>query len=151
MAVFEPGLCHMLAAGRKAAKRALARVDDPAAWHAVRKRAKDLRYAVEFLEPGWPTVLGALADELHTLTDRLGDANDLTLVLERLAREPLLVDPRVGRRVAAACTDARRARWRAAGPQLRRVWASEPGATAAVLLDWAAGGLRVSGSAADTR
>lgn len=150
-AVFEPGLGRMLASGRKAAKRALEGRGDPAAWHAVRKRAKDLRYAVEFLEPGWPAVLGTLAAELHSLTDRLGDANDLTLVLDRLTRESPLVEPGVARAVEAACRDARRARWGAAVPQLRRIWAPEPEAAAAVLLAWAEGGLRVSGSGADTR
>lgn len=135
-ALFEAGLGAMLAAGGKAARRALARADDPAAWHAVRKRAKDLRYAVEFLEPAWPPVLGALADELHTLTDRLGDANDLTLVLDRLARDPAVVAPGVGRGVARMCADARRARWQAAVPQVRRIWAPEPAAAAAVLVAW---------------
>ena len=43
----------------------------------------------EFLEPIWPPVMKAVADELHVLTDRLGDDHDLAQ-LERLVS----ADPR---------------------------------------------------------
>ena len=44
--------------------------------HKLRKRVKDLRYQVEFLDTGHPK-LGRLARDLHHLTDLLGDRNDL--------------------------------------------------------------------------
>lgn len=45
--------------------------------HKLRKRVKDLRYQLEFLDRGQPK-LGGLVRDLHHLTDLLGDANDLT-------------------------------------------------------------------------
>jgi CHAD domain-containing protein len=54
--------------------------------HEWRKRAKDLRYALDLLEPVWPETMKALADEADTLADRLGEDHDLAL-LRRLAGE----------------------------------------------------------------
>ena len=44
--------------------------------HKLRKRVKDLRYQVEFLDTGHPR-FGRLVRDLHHLTDLLGDRNDL--------------------------------------------------------------------------
>lgn len=44
--------------------------------HKLRKRVKDLRYQLEFLDTGQPQ-LGQLVEDLHHLTDLLGDRNDL--------------------------------------------------------------------------
>ena len=44
--------------------------------HKLRKRVKDLRYQLEFLDTGHPK-LGRLVRDLHHLTDLLGDRNDL--------------------------------------------------------------------------
>jgi CHAD domain-containing protein len=44
--------------------------------HKLRKRVKDLRYQLEFLDAGQPQ-LGQLVMDLHHLTDLLGDRNDL--------------------------------------------------------------------------
>jgi CHAD domain-containing protein len=46
------------------------------AFHTWRKRAKDVRYQVQFLSPIAPEMV-AVADDLHRLTNLLGDANDL--------------------------------------------------------------------------
>jgi CHAD domain-containing protein len=54
--------------------------------HEWRKRAKDLRYALDLLEPVWPETMKALADEADTLADRLGEDHDLAL-LRRFAGE----------------------------------------------------------------
>ena len=43
--------------------------------HKLRKRVKDLRYQLEFLDTGQPK-LGRLVRDLHHLTDLLGDKND---------------------------------------------------------------------------
>ena len=47
--------------------------------HKLRKRVKDLRYQLEFLDTGHPK-LGRLVRDLHHLTDLLGDANDLAML-----------------------------------------------------------------------
>ncbi|MEQ9569346.1 MAG: CHAD domain-containing protein, partial [Longimicrobiales bacterium] len=109
---------------------------------------KDLRHALEFLEPGWPAVFRPLVDELHALTDRLGDANDLTLVLERLATDPPLVAPADRPLLEAVVRDARRARWQAATPMARTMWAPDPAALAGVIVAWA--GLRLPDQPDDT-
>lgn len=47
--------------------------------HKLRKRVKDLRYQLEFLDNGHPK-LGRLVRDLHHLTDLLGDRNDLAML-----------------------------------------------------------------------
>ena len=49
--------------------------------HKLRKRVKDLRYQLEFLDTGHPE-LGGLVRDLHHLTDLLGDRNDLAVFTE---------------------------------------------------------------------
>jgi len=60
---------------------------DGEAWHEWRKHAKDLRYHLEWLSPLWPAPLGAVAAELHTLTDLLGDEHDLAVLTQTLTEE----------------------------------------------------------------
>ena len=86
--VIRPGLRRIYGRARAARRRAS---DDPSTevLHEWRKRSKDLRYVHEFIEPLWPPVMKAVADELHVLTDRLGDDHDLAQ-LERLVS----ADPR---------------------------------------------------------
>jgi CHAD domain-containing protein len=56
--------------------------------HEWRKRVKDLWYHQRLLKPAWPEVLGAQADEAHTLSDLLGDDHDLAVLAERLEDDP---------------------------------------------------------------
>ena len=58
-------------------------------FHKLRKRVKDLRYQLEFLDTGQPK-LGQLVRDLHHLTDLLGDANDLTMLSARTASTDVL-------------------------------------------------------------
>jgi CHAD domain-containing protein len=53
-------------------------------FHKLRKRVKDLRYQLEFLETNRPKI-GHLVRDLHHLTDLLGDANDLTMLATHAA------------------------------------------------------------------
>jgi len=62
-------------------------VDEQA--HKLRKRVKDLRYQLEFLETGQPK-LGRLVRDLHHLTDLLGDANDLVTLSAHTASTEVL-------------------------------------------------------------
>jgi len=75
------------------------------ALHTLRKRAKDLRYQMEWLAPVWPGVLGAWSEELHLLTDALGRAQDVRVVRRRLGEAAA---PGERRRVALILWDLRR-------------------------------------------
>jgi CHAD domain-containing protein len=55
--------------------------------HEWRKRAKDLRYQLELLEPLWPEVMEATAEQAETLTDLLGDDHDLAVLRGLLDNE----------------------------------------------------------------
>jgi CHAD domain-containing protein len=80
-----PGLRRIYAQSRRC-WRAAAAEPTVTNLHEWRKRAKDLRYALDLLEPAWPGVMKALADEADTLADRLGEDHDLAL-LRRFARD----------------------------------------------------------------
>ena len=57
--------------------------------HKLRKRVKDLRYQLEFLDTEQPK-LGRLVRDLHHLTDLLGDRNDLATLLRYTASAEVL-------------------------------------------------------------
>ena len=58
------------------------------AWHELRKCAKALGYQLRLLKPIWPAMMNVLVDEIDQLTDRLGDANDLSLLRGKIVNEP---------------------------------------------------------------
>ena len=60
--------------------------------HKLRKRVKDLRYQLEFLDTGQPK-LGRLVRDLHHLTDLLGDRNDLAVLSRYTASANVLCQP----------------------------------------------------------
>ena len=64
----------------------------PEAFHEWRKRAKYHRYHCDMLRPLWPMVLQVREGELHTLTDLLGEANDLSVLRSIVDAERLLQD-----------------------------------------------------------
>ena len=59
--------------------------------HKLRKRVKDLRYQLEFLDTGHPK-LGRLVRDLHHLTDLLGDRNDLVTLSAYTASADILCE-----------------------------------------------------------
>ena len=67
-------------------------------FHAWRKRVKDLGYHVRLLRPASPEQLDAMAEELETLADTLGDDHDLAVLSQDLARRS--VAHRYGRDLA---------------------------------------------------
>lgn len=87
---------------------------DGEAFHGGRKRAKDLRYQLEFLTPLWPGPLAAQADQLHRLTDLLGDEHDLAVLAATVDAEPGLLEERHRAAVAARIATRRAARRREA-------------------------------------
>jgi CHAD domain-containing protein len=97
------------------------------AFHEWRKRVKYHRYHVDLLADMWEGPMEAWEDELHDLSDHLGDDHDLAVfrgVLE--AEEERLEDDDV--RVLVAVVDRRRAELQAlARPLGEKLLAEEPG------------------------
>jgi CHAD domain-containing protein len=58
------------------------------AWHELRKCAKALGYQLRLFKPTWNGMVSELVDEIDHLTDRLGDANDLAILLRKILSEP---------------------------------------------------------------
>jgi CHAD domain-containing protein len=55
--------------------------------HEWRKRAKDLWYQVALLRPVWPEQMDAMASELETLGEYLGDDHDLVVLREAVKEQ----------------------------------------------------------------
>jgi CHAD domain-containing protein len=83
-------LRHVVQASYKQARKALAKATtNPTAenFHAFRTKAKTLWYHLRILRPVNPVVLKTLSDDLHSLTDLLGRAHDLSFLGARLRSE----------------------------------------------------------------
>lgn len=78
-AALRTGLKQIYRAGRKALKtvRSEPSVENLHEW---RKQAKYLWHHVQLLEPAWPPILKELGDQIHTLTELLGDDHDLAVL-----------------------------------------------------------------------
>ena len=88
-ACLDPGIRRTYRQGKKSQAEAYASSADDA-FHEWRKRAKDLRYHVELLEPVWPEALKDVEKALHDLTDLLGDDHDLVDLRRALTSSPRL-------------------------------------------------------------
>lgn len=108
------GLTQSYARGRRALRRA-AKATTPDMIHALRKRAKDLRYQTCILMNAWPAGLGMFESELHRFTDYLGAAHDLALLQTTVSEATALpINPRqraaaiglMERQYAVACQQA---------------------------------------------
>ncbi len=131
--VFEGGLA-------KTYGRARARMQDAyddatsSTFHLWRKRAKYHRHHLRLLESAWPAVLAARRNQVHELTDLLGDDHDLAVL-----RRDLTADPdrfTAEREVAALCglLDRRRAELQAQAWVLgQRCFAEDPACLVAQL------------------
>jgi CHAD domain-containing protein len=85
------GLSGGLRETYKVGRRAFAAAQkdaNPEALHEWRKQAKYLWHQLQLLAPMWPGVMEELAEEIHTLTDLLGDDHDLVVLRERLTTSP---------------------------------------------------------------
>jgi CHAD domain-containing protein len=124
--ILEPGITRTYARGRSALRRA-AKKGTTAAFHAWRKRVKDLWHQTELLVESSPSFLKPVARNAHDLADLLGDAHDLD-ELERLL-EPRGRQRAVGRAPASLSRliAELRAEDRAAALRLgERVYAERP-------------------------
>ncbi|MFO0810146.1 MAG: CHAD domain-containing protein [Gemmataceae bacterium] len=81
-----PGLKRIYAHGRDALEAAEAPTADN--FHELRKSAKHLGYAVEFLRATRPGALGQLAKRLKEMAQALGDARDLALLRRTIEATP---------------------------------------------------------------
>jgi CYTH domain-containing protein/CHAD domain-containing protein len=81
--LLSPGLDTAYTEGRDAFE-ALPNNSSFEAVHDLRKRAKDLWYQLRLLRDAWPAVLKPTAEEIHELTDLLGDHHDLAVLAEDL-------------------------------------------------------------------
>jgi CHAD domain-containing protein len=105
--VLGAGLKRVYRGARKAFAKAR---DNPstANLHEWRKQTKYLWHQLQMLEPIWPGVLEPLTDQLHRLTDQLGDDHDLALLREKLQQEPSLLPERTAADVFVKLIDRRR-------------------------------------------
>jgi CHAD domain-containing protein len=112
--------------GKRAMKAALDSADDDAL-HEWRKRAKDLRHQLAILQPLWPAMLAALADESHTLGNHLGADHDLAVLNNLLNQELHNVGSKADRQALAALIQRRRQTLQKKARQLgRRLYAEKP-------------------------
>ena len=113
-------------------RRARDRMDDAyeeatsEAFHLWRKRVKYHRYHVRLLQDLWPGVLRARRQQLHELTDLLGDDHDLAVLRQDLVAEPDRYGGVDGVTTVCALLDRRRAELQAAAEPLGRRCFAEP-------------------------
>jgi CHAD domain-containing protein len=84
-----------LARSHAAARAAMARLAHAPAdegLHEWRKRAKDVLYQMQLIEPVWPALLSVRVRETDRLTELLGQSNDIAVLLQRAATTPLPSD-----------------------------------------------------------
>jgi aldose 1-epimerase len=87
--LFEPGLKHCYAAGRKDLSRVEKQLrkdrrPESEVMHDFRKRVKDLWYATRLVREAWPAGLEGPEEEADRLAELLGDYNDLSVLLEEI-------------------------------------------------------------------
>jgi CHAD domain-containing protein len=99
----------------------------PEAFHDWRKRVKYLWYHIRILRPLWPDLFEVLADEIHDLSDYLGDDHDLAELRHVALKRPELFDDEREQQVLIALIDRRRAELEAAARPLgKRIYAEKP-------------------------
>jgi CHAD domain-containing protein len=107
------------AMGRAAEKNSTKR------WHEWRKRVKYHRYHVRLLRDAWRPVLDPWREELHALTDFLGDDHDLAVLRGALASDDVATSPD-HRATLEALIDRRRAELQARAQPLGARLLAEP-------------------------
>lgn len=96
-------------------------------FHSWRKRAKHLRYQMEFLAPLWPEMILAMASTLSRLEALLGEDHDFAELSELIRRVPQLCPNPRERSLFFALAVQRQSELRSAAEVLgRRVYAETP-------------------------
>lgn len=93
--------------GGRDALRCAKRDQTSEAFHALRKRAKELWYQLEILRPLHPTIFQSLRDDLQPIGERLGHTHDLSFVAERLDSLMGVGRGKRGRRALQSLIDSR--------------------------------------------
>ena len=122
----EPGLRRAYRRGRRAYRAVL---DDPSTenLHEWRKRVKDLWYHQTLLEGAWPELMDPLADQVHELSDHLGDDHDLAVLRDWAKAHPAAAGGSAGLDAFNAAADRRRAELQAEAVTLgERLYAERP-------------------------
>ena len=63
----------------------------PEEYHELRKKMKILYYQFEFLHPGQVEVPGTVSEDLHSITDRLGDDHDWYIFMQEIDEDKYTV------------------------------------------------------------
>jgi CHAD domain-containing protein len=122
-------LIHALRRTYKRARRDMSDArDEPTAenLHEWRRQVKYLWHEMQMLEPLRPGEVGELANQLHKLSDHLGDDHDLAVLCEKVAAHPATMTKAAARKVRD-CIDEQRAALQAKAFSLgKRVFADSP-------------------------
>jgi CHAD domain-containing protein len=120
------GLRRVYKRGRNRLAEAYAE-SSPEKFHQWRKRVKYLWYHTRILQPLWPDLLGELADELHDLSDYLGDDHDLAELRQTVIVQPEMFEDERDLQALVALIDRRRAELEAAARPLgERIYVEKP-------------------------
>lgn len=111
--------------GRRSMKKARRRGGEAEQFHSWRKRAKDLRYQLEILEPRLPEGFIERRKAAEELGDKLGDLHDLDVLAEDLAGRGL--DREQDSRLAEAISNARAKQIKICFALGRDVYGPKPG------------------------
>jgi CHAD domain-containing protein len=125
-----------LARSHAAAARAMGRLTSPPRpeeIHDWRKRAKDVLYQMQLIEPFWPALLSVRVRETDRLTEILGEFNDIAVLMTRAAATPLPADEAMHLETRAGLRQAELLA--GALPLGRRLLAGDPAAMAALWTD----------------
>jgi CHAD domain-containing protein len=114
--------------GRKAMADALER-PEPERFHEWRKRAKYTWYHTRLLRDAAPSVLKPLAKRFHDLSDSLGDAHDLVVIVDHLNQDPKRYGGRDALNAVFEAADRLRRRLERQAISLGRRLYSEPPST----------------------
>lgn len=78
-----PGLEKVYGSARNSMKHAYNK-NNGQYYHEWRKQVKYLRYQLDAIKPIWPGMLSAWEEELHQITDMLGEEHDLAVLRDQL-------------------------------------------------------------------
>lgn len=100
-----------------------------ATFHEWRKRVKYLWYHTRILRPLWPPMLGELADQIHDLSDYLGDDHDLAEFRNMLQERPHLRSDESEQQLLLGLIDQKQRELHTdARPLGRRIYSEKPDA-----------------------
>ena len=120
------GLRRVYKRGRNRLAKAYAE-PSPEKFHEWRKRVKYLWYHARILQPLWPDLLDELADQLHDLSDFLGDDHDLAELRQTVIVQPEMFEDERDLQALIALIDRRRAELEAAARPLgERIYVEKP-------------------------